>query len=164
MFVYGIGLSSIHAVEFKDCIQYQGYWTEWALVRLDIRGGYNGMTFRPMNSDPWLYYLGFTIDNFAFPTKQEIKAHKKENREYFYTGTCEYYVCDEYPTITSILKKFKRPIPIHPEKTTKYRNVRKVTEKVTIVIAPFENVPEVYTIVFSEAKYAFWFPNGIYFN
>ena len=105
MFVYGIGLSSIHAVEFKDCIQYQGYWTEWALVRLDIRGGYNGMTFRPMNSDPWLYYLGFTIDNFAFPTKQEIKAHKKENREYFYTGTCEYYVCDEYPTITSILKK-----------------------------------------------------------
>lgn len=167
VFIYGIGLSSIHAIDFKDCVCFQGFWTEWYPVRMDVYGGYGGMTFRPRNSDPWLYHFGFSIENFVFPTKQQIKEHVKNNIEYIYTGTCEYYVCDEYPTITEIIKKFKRPLAIHPEgeKSKKYyTNIRKVTERVTIAIAPFHDVPNNYTIVLGDVKYAFYFPTGIYFN
>ena len=64
-------------------------------------------------------------------------------------------------------KKFKHPLHLHPEANyskTHYTNLRKVKQRVTIAIAPFENVPSNYTIVFGEVKYAFYFPNGIYFN
>lgn len=85
-------------------------WGTWHNVLTCVSGTYGEFYLHPDLDKAWNYYLKVTINNYHKPTKEEIKAYKKNNQWVEYTGTIKYVVDDKYPTLREALMKFNRPL------------------------------------------------------
>lgn len=103
-----------------------------------------GLRFRnrAYPSDDWVFQ--FTIDDYNKPDKKTRKEHIKYDIPYEYSGTAEYYVSDDYPTIDKVLKEYGFPrLRPHGE------NVRvKRTAKARIKIQAYKKEPTRFYIYF----------------
>ena len=79
--------------------------------------------------------------------KEQRKSDYKLGIWYEFTGTVEYYICDDYPTIYDSFKSSKRASFINPQNPDG-RPTKKVTSKAKIKIAAFKDHPVCYNIWF----------------
>lgn len=128
---------------------YDGYWgKETSILNAVFYGDYHSFIVYNPDDHPSEYRFKVTIDNYHKPSKSEVKMSKYNNDFITYTGTVEYYVNEEYPTIKDGLKKFYGPWVgggTHP--------VKRVA-KATIGIENFNNHPKTYNILFDEVGFA----------
>lgn len=153
MFLLGISLN-MSAISIACC--FDGYWSEWQDCgnSCKIKGGYSGFIFYSSSDGPWNYLFKFTIDNFRMPEAKQRKKDAKNGVWYEYTGTVEYYICDDYPTMYSVFKEAKKPKFV-PKDRADGRPTKKVTSKATIKIAAFKDRPNTYNIWFDNVGVAF---------
>ena len=71
----------------------------------------------------------------------------KDNTWYEYTGTVEYYVTEEYPTIESILRAFEFP-KFNFKSGSEGNPCVKRTTNAKVKIAPYNKRPKCYNIWF----------------
>lgn len=151
---------------FQTCAYVHGYWTQWenkaysdsyqykfSARKNDYNETFCGLQFAGYYSDEWNWFLKIDMINYVKPDKKEIKLHFKKNIWYEYSGTVEYYVSDEYPTIEKILEYNKFPF-IDPTYRSKGTVVKRKT-KATIKIAPYKKTPRVFNIIFDGCGIAF---------
>ena len=100
-------------------------------------------------------------ENKIIPDKKTIKEHYKSNKWFEYSGTAEYYVTENYPTIAAILKAYDFP---HFNSKSGYDGnpCVKRTAKAIIKIAPYKKHPECYNIYFDDVAVAISF-DGVHF-
>lgn len=134
-------------LSFAAC--FDGYWSDWKDVSnaTKIKGDYSGFIIYNVNDGPWNYYFKFKIDYFWMPDKKKRREHRKENKWYEYTGVVEYYICDDYPNIYEIFKKYRGPRFIS-KALENGRPTKKITSRATIKIAPYKDHPKCYNIWF----------------
>ena len=77
----------------------------------------------------------------------------KQRKWYEYHGTVEYYVTEQYPTITSVLKTFEFPT-FDCDSGTDGNPCVKRTANATIKIAPYKDHPRCYNIYFDDVVVA----------
>lgn len=163
------------SAQIKVCGYYDGYWGEWedayctnlygmldtSLPYLNVYGNYSGFCTYQNTAHPSNYSFKFQITNYTIPDKKTKKEHLKNGKWYEYSGTVEYYVNEELPTIKEILKRrsfFGRFPSISQSNGTKKRNVN-----ATIQIAPYKDHPKVYNIWFEGVAVGIDL-NTVYFN
>lgn len=137
-------------------VYYDGYWGEWKREYYSysksswysIYGNYSGFIVHFESFHPSTYLFKFQIDTYRTPTKDEIKYHRKNNIWYEYSGTAEYFINNEYPTIKDALKSFNK-FP-----SVKNGDGYKRTVNATIKIAPYKDHPRVYNIFFEDVAIA----------
>lgn len=159
---------SVRAENVGTCVHIHGYWTDWvqrngdysreldySARKNDATETFMGMEFRQKGADPWQWCFRFYVDNYIKPDKSTRKQHLKSNEWYVYTGTVEYYVTDDYPTIEEVLDTFRFPIiPASGDFGWGYSKIKydrprvKRTAKATIKIAPHKDMPECFNIYF----------------
>lgn len=136
----------------------RGYWTSWVNRSPNIgstfqdiyvqpmhRGGtFSGMEIRKNGMQPWDWCFKFEIDNYVKPDKKARKQNQKSNTWYVYSGWVEYYVTDEFPTISKVLEYYQFPL-IQPTGDTARAKRR---ARATIKIAPYKKAPECFNIYF----------------
>lgn len=89
------------------CFLVNGYWSKWQnLYGAEFQGAINDFVLYPEYQHPSEFFVRVRINNFYLPSKQQIKEHKKTNTWFEYSGTVEYYVSNQYPTIESIFKDY----------------------------------------------------------
>lgn len=138
--------------QISTCYQYNGYWSQWErnyfINKYNIYGNYSGFIVYKEGSHPSDYVFKFTIDSYVTPDKSTIRLHKRLKQSYEYSGTAEYYVTEEYPTIDEILKLYSFPI-FTSNSSSLYRNPAvKRKAKATILIKPYKKHPRSYFIFF----------------
>lgn len=141
------------------CLSYSvfvnGYWGEWKSFGYNINfyGNYGGFCLYEKNHHPSQFFFRFSIDNYQSPTKDQLKRARKSNTWFEYTGTVEYFVNDEYPTIE---KQYLKPCFIMPYKPYSYSadgpRVKRTT-RAKIKIAPYKDHPVVYNIWFDNVGF-----------
>ena len=94
--------------------------------------------------------------------KSTIKNHLKNNLWYEYSGTVEYYVTEDYPTIESVLRTFDFPY-FNCNSGYNGNPCVKRTAKATIKIAPYKKRPKVYNIYFDNVAVGIYMEDS-YFN
>ena len=128
---------------------YDGYWGQHMAINDAVfYGDYHSFIIYAPKKHPSDYWFKFTIDNYRKPSKNEIKMAKKNNQFLSFTGTVEYYVNEEYPTIKEVFKKYHGPLiqgGTHP--------VKRVA-KATIKIQPFKKHPFCYNFWFDDVGFA----------
>ena len=151
--------------QIKTCAYFDGYWSEWrpesSVVK--IKGNYDGFILYLEKEGPWNYRFKFTIDNMFFPNKKQRKKDIKEGNFYEFTGTVEYYITDDYPTILELFRKNKGAL-FAPAKLENGRPTKKVTSRATIKVAAFKDLPKDYNIWFDRVAFGIslgtlYFPN-----
>lgn len=153
--------------QIRTCVYYDGYWGEWEDQWLPslfsstpqeffykLYGNESGFLVYHVNEHPSRYVFKFQINNYVAPTKQQIKEHNKRQEWYEYTGTAEYFVIEDRPTIKDILKEFEFPL-YHKDVHDNYGNyaVKRVANA-TIKIAPYKKTPSLYNIWFDDVAIA----------
>lgn len=131
-------------------VGFDGYWGKMELVCHDrgfVRTLRNDSIhiFYFEEDGPWDAFLKLSIDGFKMPSEKSyinvpIKGNKIDNMDYInnlnfreYTGTVEYYVCDEYPSIYDAFKKNKKPYFVTPTRDDGMPT-KKITSKAKIKI------------------------------
>ena len=135
---------------------YNGYWGEWkkqyfeysSQTMYELYGNYSGFILYSSYSHPSEYVFKFQIDNYIPVTKETIKYHKKNNIWYEYSGSVEYFINSDYPTIKAALMTWNIP---HVKNTVE--NIKK-TARAKIQIAPYKDHPRVYNIWFEDVGVA----------
>lgn len=145
-FVLSLISTSIFA-QIKTVPYFDGYWGDWKTSLFKIRGSYRGFMFYDETQGPWDCYFKFSIDNYRLPDSKQRKSDYKLGIWYEFTGTVEYYICDDYPTIYDSFKSSKRASFINPQNPDG-RPTKKVTSKAIIKIAAFKDYPVCYNIWF----------------
>lgn len=128
---------------------FDGYWSDWKNLGTAeiIHGNYDGFMIYLQEEGPWEYRFKFTVDNMTFPNKKQRKEDVKNGKWYVFSGTVEYYICDDYPTVLSIFRAAKGPL-FAPAKLKNGRPTKKITSKATIKIKAFKDLPRTYNIFF----------------
>lgn len=153
-------LSSVLKAQIKTCSYHDGYWGEWrshttrytyisAPPRFDynLYGGYSGFIIYNKGAHPSEYFFKFEANSYITPDKKAIKYHMKNNLWYEYSGTVEYYVTEEYPTIAAVLRAYEFP-HFNCNSGSIGNPCVKRTASATIKIAPYKKQPECYNIYF----------------
>jgi len=162
LLIASVFLTITAKAQISTCAYYDGYWGKWKqrYVRWpsgqitmnddEFRGNYSGFIIYDKSDHPSQYFFKFQINNYVPPTKQQIKEHYKKNEWYEYSGTVEYFVVEDLPTIKDILKEIGFPL-YHKDIHDGFGNyaVKRVANA-TIKIAPYKKHPETYN---------FWFDN-----
>lgn len=157
-FFFAISLYA--SAQIKVCCYYDGYWSEWeeaylsdlygrldpTIPYLKIYGNYSGFCTYGNTAHPSTYSFKFQITNYTIPDKKTKKEHLKKGKWYEYSGTVEYYVKEDLPTIKDILKR--ESIFGHFPSITPSYGTRKRSVNATIQIAPYKDHPRVYNIWF----------------
>ena len=140
-------------------VYFDGYWSEWKHFGSgeELHGNYDGFVIYIKKEGIWNYRFKFKIDNMTFPNKKQRKKDIKANKWYEFTGTVEYYITDNYPTVLKLFRDAKGPM-FAPAKLDNGRPTKKITSKAKIKIAAFKDLPEVYNIWFDGVGF------GIDFN
>ena len=161
LFLIVIVITSLTAsAQIKVCAYYDGYWGEWeeayqsdlygmlnpTLPYLKIYGNYSGFCTYQNTVHPSNYSFKFQITNYTIPDKKTKKEHLKSGKWYEYSGTVEYYVNEELPTIKDILKRGSI-VGRFPTISQSYGTYRRIANA-TIQIAPYKDYPQVYNIFF----------------
>lgn len=141
---------------------YNGYWGEWRKQYFEysghtlynIYGNYSGFIVYDSYSHPSEYVFKFQIDYYNPPTKETIKYHRKNDIWYEYSGSVEYFINNDWPTIKSALMSFN-----FPHVRNKNENIQK-TARATIKIAPYKDHPRIYNIWFEDVAIAFDLGDG----
>ena len=94
-FVLSLISTSIFA-QIKITPYFDGYWGNWNTSSFKIRGSYSGFMFYNETQGPWDCYFKFSIDNYRLPDSKQRKSDYKLGIWYEFTGTVEYYICDDY--------------------------------------------------------------------
>ncbi len=135
---------------------YNGYWGEWKKQYDEYTGSYyklygnnSGFIIYHRNSHPSEYVFKFKIDNYTPPSKETIKYHRKNNIWYEYSGSVEYFINNDYPTIKKALSSYN----CFPQVENKVENIKK-TARATIKIAPYKKHPTLYNIWFEDVGFA----------
>ena len=133
---------------------FDGYWGEWKSMGpvAKIKGNYDGFIIYLDKEGPWEYRFKFTVNNMTFPDKKQRKKDIKTDTWYTFTGTVEYYISDDYPTILSAFRA-KKEVTFLPAKLQSGRPTKKVTSRATIKIAPFKDLPKCYNIWFDNVGF-----------
>lgn len=134
--------------QIKTCAYYDGYWGNWKTWynTWSIRGSYAGFILYLQGVHPSNYSFKFVIDSYSPPSKDVLKAHRKANQWFEYTGTVEYYVIESYPTIKDLLKH--DGFPYWCPANVKTQPIAKRVTRAKIKIAPYKTHPQVYNIWF----------------
>lgn len=142
------------AQSYRSCAYYDGYWGDWKNMPSEytFKGNHWDFVYYEKGKHPsqWTWHL--VIYNYYPPTKEEIKAHKKNNEWFVYEGTLEFYVADECPTLKSLLKVYPLPflgpndITKELYQTGKIKSCKLTTMRVKVKIAPYDKYPRVYNI------------------
>ena len=127
---------------------FDGYWATWVNApEAQIYGSYDGFIIHTKEEGPWNYRFKFDIDNFKVPDKKQRKKDIKNDTWYTFTGTVEYYISDDNPSILQNFRNNKGPVFI-AAKLKNGRPTKKIRSRATIKVAPFKDVPTVYNIWF----------------
>lgn len=153
--IFFLSLFSSSASDIYTCVNVNGYWSNWVYRSMMVYGRYSSIQIGGYNDDyrlcePWDYSFKFTINNYHAPTKKELKYHYKNNIWFEYSGTVEYWVNDEYPTIEAVFRNFKWPAIAQTGKTIRAKR----TAKAIIRIAPYKKHPKIYNIIFDNVGFA----------
>lgn len=143
-----------------------GYWSSWGTMdgsKYVGYGNYNTISFSSKKYHPSLYFYKFEIANFVKPSDEDIRYHYKNNIWYEYTGTFEYYICDEFPTAKDAFLRNTLVAPPEYYPNNKKPRLKQVVPA-TIKIAPFKDHPKVYNIFFEDVGIAFDLMNYSYPN
>lgn len=145
----------VATAQIKLSCYFDGYWSAWHAYRSSIRGGYDGFILYNPSDGPWYPFFKFTINNYYIPSDKGTRNNNiKNNRWYEFSGTVEYYICDDFPSAYQGFKKYREPVLIDPKRTQdEGRPVKKITSRATIKIAPFKDHPKVYNIWFENVGY-----------
>lgn len=146
-------MAQISTVSFHD-----GYWGKWKShttrfiysppsYYYSLFGNYSGFIIYSKYDHPSEYIFKFQADNYTNPDKKIIKEHLKNNSWYEYSGTVEYYVTEEYPTIEAVLRKYEFPY-FNYNSGYEGNPCVKRTARATIKIAPYKKHPQCYNIYF----------------
>ena len=98
------------SAQISTCSWHDGYWGQWKShttrytyippsYEYDIYGNYSGFIIYKKGAHPSEYIFKFQANSYSTPDKKTIKYHMKNNLWYEYSGTVEYYVTENYPTI-----------------------------------------------------------------
>lgn len=151
-----VSLFAVPAIgQVSTCVNINGYWGEWSNVEVyipendyAIQGRMTDFIVYHNNSHPSEYIFRVVITNYTYPTKEQIKQHRKNNVWYTYPGYVEY--CPQYDgykkeyTLERFIENF--------DYGHCYYGGNRVRVNATIKIAPYKKNPEVYNIWFD--KYA----------
>ena len=143
---------------------FDGYWSDWKSYSQDkwsIRGSYAGFIIYQKESGPWEPWFKFTINNFYMPDAKTRKWNVKYRQWYEFTGTVEYYICDDYLSAYELFKTM-RGASLVPPNLPDGRPTKKVTSQAKIKIAPYKDHPTVYNIWYDNVGLAINL-NNIYF-
>lgn len=153
IFMLGI---SVNMSAFSIACCFDGYWSEWfdCGTNTKIKGGYSGFILYTTSDGPWNYSFKFTIDNYRIPEAKQRKKDAKNGMWYEFSGTVEYYICDDFPTLYSVFKRYKAPKFV-PKEREDGRPTKKVTSKATIKIEAFKDRPSTYNIWFDNVGVGF---------
>lgn len=134
--ILGLVLMSVAVKAISWSYFYDGLWSEWS-PRYFARASGNWHDFVIYNANGGSihnYLFRITIDNpETLPDKKQRKVMFKNKQWLEFTGTIEYYICDDYPTAYDIFKKNWQWIEYNYSDT---RPVIKVKKIVTIKISP----------------------------
>ena len=149
--------------QIKFSCWFDGYWSSWfdGGTEAKITGNYDGFIIHTASEGPWDYRFRFKIDNMKFPNKKQRKKDIKANKNYEFYGTVEYYISDDYPSALENYRKNKRPNFVSARSRNGKPN-KKITSKAKILVAPFKNLPEHYSIQFDNVALGIYL-NGTYF-
>lgn len=143
------------------CAYFDGYWSDWEITAASIKGDYNGFIIYLSSEGPWNYRFKFTVDNMTFPDKKQRKKDIKNGNFYVFSGTVEYYISDDEPSVLENFRRNRGPYFV-PAKLANGRPTKKITSKATIKISPFKNLPRNYNIFFDNVGFGINL-NGLYF-
>ena len=137
-------------------IYYDGYWGTWKKEYdtytkdswYQLYGNNSGFIIYNQIFHPSQYFFKFQIDSYSAPSKEERKNHRKNDIWYEYTGTVEYFVNSDYPTIKDALKG------VYAFPCVRNDNGNKRTARAIIKIAPYKKYPQVYNIWFEDVGIA----------
>ena len=88
---------------------YNGYWGKWTeAISYDIYGNYSGFVVYNSYKHPSEFVFKFQIDT-SIPPEVKMEGKTGKERWYYYWGTVEYYVSEDYPTIVDVLKAYGYP-------------------------------------------------------
>ncbi len=158
---WGIAQAQISLSAYFD-----GYWSDWksCAQTIKIHGEYGGFIIYDQEEGPWSHFFKFTINNFCIPDKDTRKSNLKNDKWYEYSGTVEYYICDDYPTAYSVFKSSKAPVFVTESWSKKTeRPIKKITSPAKIKIRPYKDHPEVYNIWYDNVGLGISL-NGDYFE
>lgn len=159
--------------QIKTSSWHDGYWGEWKSHTIweysngsrwneyHLYGGYSGFCIYKEHDHPSDYLFRFQIDSYIIPDKKTIKEHYKNKKWFEYSGTVEYYVTENYPTIAAILKAYEFPY-FNSSSGYDGNPCVKRTAKAIIKIAPYKKHPECYNIYFDDVAVAISF-DGVHF-
>ena len=149
--------------QIKFSCWFDGYWSSWfdGGSEAKIKGDYDGFIIYTASEGPWDYRFKFKINNMKFPNKKQIKKDIKSKKNYEFYGTVEYYISDEHPSVLDNYRKNKRPVFVSA-KSRNGRPNKKITSRAKILVAPFKELPDHYSIQFDNVALGIHL-NGIYF-
>lgn len=129
-------------------VYFDGFWSPWITSsEAQVYGNYESFVVYTDADGPWNYRFKFTIHDFKVPTKKQRKKDLKDNKYYEFSGTVEYYVSDENPTILETYRKKKGPCFIDAKSDNGWPT-RKVVSRAKIRVHPFKDYPRIYNIWF----------------
>lgn len=149
---------------------YDNCWHGWVTSTSDGTGSWNDFKIYYRSEGISNYVIRVTIDNPILPDLKERKRMMKENQWMEFTGTIEYFICDDYPTAYDIWKKRDHGWArgalrgdgfisyVYHDLQWNERPTKRIKKSATIRIAPFKKNIEAYNI---------WWDNvglGISFN
>ncbi len=139
---------------------HDGYWGKWVShnhpfsmpypgISYDysLYGNYSGFVIFRKDAHPSEFFFKFQANSYSQPDKKTKRYHLKHNLWYEYSGTVEYYVTEEYPTIADVLKKYNFPF-FDCTYDKKGKPCVKRTANAVIKIAPYKKKPKCYNIYF----------------
>lgn len=153
--IFAIMTSALKA-QIRTASWHDGYWGQWTshssslghrFNEFSLYGNYSGFLICKKNAHPSEYILKFQANSYSTPDKKTIKYHFKKNVWYEYSGIVEYYVTEDYPTITDILKRYDFPY-FNCNSGSAGNPCVKRTAIATIKIAPYKKHPECYNLYF----------------
>ena len=79
------------AAQWSECFNYKGAWSQWSKTygKISMYEDDSGIVLKTSGG---LVYFKFQINNYVPPTKAELRAHRKSDEWFIYTGTVEYSV------------------------------------------------------------------------
>ena len=110
-YLLGIG----NAFPIRTAYGMDGYWSSWNFSLLEVTGSMRNFVLFNGSDHPSIFLLRWKADNYTKPSKKEIKEHIKSDSWFEYTGTVEYWVSEEYPTIKDVLKKKQGSLVTNPD-------------------------------------------------
>ena len=144
------------SAQISTCSWHDGYWgqwkshsssVDWRYNEYSLYGNFSGFIIYKKGAHPSEFIFKFETKYFTTPDKKTIKSHLKNNTWYEYSGTVEYYVTEEYPTIAAILKAYEFP-HFNCNSGSSGNPCVKRTANATIKIAPYKKQPKCYNIFF----------------